>query len=281
MTSGMALADVEEVVSISSGGQDFLGTMSRPDGDASPVVLLMHGFTGKRDELATKHVPAGVFGHTASRLADAGYASLRIDFRGSGESTADLEFAETTFEGQIQDGLAAIDYLKTAENVQGDEIYIIGWSQGGLVASAVAGRSDTPVAVALWNAVSDPQKTFGTLFGAEQMAEGMQAQPEQTVTVTLPWDVDIQLNGSFFDGIEAANPIAEIASYSGPLFVAQGSADTVVYPEGAQSFLEAHDGPETFWQYDMDHVFNIFTNGEALEQMIDQTIIFFEAQNSN
>ena len=145
-----AFAADEETISFLSNGQKVIGTLALPEGEPAPVVLMLHGFTGARDELKTDHVKAGVFARTARRLAEQGFASLRIDFRGSGESVEDISFAETTFEGQIADAIAAIGYLKGSDKVQSDDIYMIGWSQGGLVASAVAGRDGGLDAVALW-----------------------------------------------------------------------------------------------------------------------------------
>ena len=50
---GMAFAaPAEERVELMSGGQPFIGTLATPEGEPAPVVLLLHGFTGSRDELA-------------------------------------------------------------------------------------------------------------------------------------------------------------------------------------------------------------------------------------
>ncbi len=266
---------IETRVAFTSAGQEVVGTLAVPAGDPAPVALLLHGFTGSRNELTSDFVKRGVFGYTADQLAKAGFASLRIDFRGSGESTADMSFAETTFEGQVADGMAAVDYLKSLDSIQTDEIHIIGWSQGGLVATAVAGRSDSADAVALWAAVADAQATFGGILGDEVMSAGMQAAPDQSVEVTLPWGPEISLNGAFFDGIETFDPLSEIKAYDGPLFVAQGTKDTTVLPQSADALIAAHEGPEKMWKADMDHVFNVFTTSDALDTLIEQTVSFF------
>ena len=276
-TASVACADGrQEVVTLMSGGQEVVGTLMRPDGAPAPVVLMLHGFTGTRDELASDHVPAGVFGHTAAKLADAGYASLRIDFRGSGESLADLTFADTTFEGQIADGLAALAYLATSAAVQGEKIYVIGWSQGGLVASAVAGRSGTPRAVALWNAVGTPMQTFSDLLGTEAVEAAIAAEADATLGFTLPWGAELDLKGAFFDQVATFDPMAEIAAYPGPLLVAQGDKDTAVLPENGPKYIEAHTGTERLWAADMDHVFNIFGESTTLDALIGETIAFFD-----
>lgn len=280
LMAGAAQADPHEtVVTLKSDGQDMIATLTRPAGDPAPVVLMLHGFTGSRDELVIPSTGQGIFRHTAARLAQQGFASLRIDFRGSGESTADFTYEQTTFEGQITDALAAVDYLNGLDTVDGGDIYLIGWSQGGLVASAVAGRSDQLDAVALWQAVGDVDGTYGGILGAETLARGKAAAADETLTATLPWGAEIQLNGAFFDGIETIDPMAEIASYDGPLFITQGMTDTTVLPQSAAAFIDAHDGAEQMWTAEMDHVFNAFATTDTLDQMIDATAAFFAAHD--
>lgn len=273
----LATHAAEEVIAIPSQGGDIVGTLALPDGDPAPVVLLLHGFTGSRNELPTESVPEGVFARTAARLLDAGYASLRIDFRGSGESLADLTFADTTFEGQTADALAALDYLAAYDGVASDDIYVIGWSQGGLVATAAAGRSDMPDAVALWAAVATPPATYAGILGAEFVDAAIAGEADTLHAVTLPWGAEIELKGAFFDDIATFDPTAEIADYAGPLFVAQGSLDETVPPASADVLIAAHEGPEELWVAEMDHVFNAFTTDETLEAMIAATIAFFDA----
>jgi uncharacterized protein len=270
----------EERVELQSEGQTFIGTLALPDGDPAPVVLLLHGFTGSRDELPIPNTEDGVFSRTARLLAESGYASLRIDFRGSGESTADITYEATTFEGQVADALAAVEYLQSLDRVDGGDVFIIGWSQGGLVASAVAGRSGVLDAAALWQAVGDPEVTYGGLLGAESMAAGMAAASDESITVTLPWGMDLDLNGAFFDGVETFDPVAEIAAYEGPLFVTKGMLDTTVLPEASDAFIAAHEGPQELWTAEMDHVFNVFTTTETLDEMVAATVAFFDAHRN-
>lgn len=273
-TGALAQVPAEEVITISSQGQNMVGTLVLPEGEPAPVVLLFHGFTGSRDELLIPGADEGIYTRTARQLAEAGYASLRVDFIGSGES--DGEWADTTFEGQISDGLAALKYLKTEPRVLNDDIFIIGWSQGGLVASAVAGRSDEPDAIALWAAVADPLSTFKTFLGDDVVEAGL-ATGETPLTFTLPWGAETALKQGYFEQLSQVDPQAEIASYVGPVFVAQGSADTVVPPESADLLIAAHEGPEELWVREMDHAFNAMTETATLDEMILATIAFFDA----
>ena len=278
LISGSAAADMTEVdVTIVSQGQNMIGTLTLPDGDPAAVVLLFHGFTGSRDELAIPGTEDGVFSRTARLLADAGYASLRVDFIGSGDSDGD--FADTTFEGQVADGLAAVDFAQADDRVDGDNLMIIGWSQGGLVATAVAGRSDIPDAVALWAAVADPVVTFAGILGADAVTAGM-FTGDTPQMITLPWGAEIGLKQGFFEQLSSFEPTDEIASYAGPIFVTQGNLDATVAPPSADMLLEAHEGVETKYVRDMDHVFNVFTETATLDQLVGATIAFFQASGS-
>ncbi|MGB8811710.1 MAG: alpha/beta fold hydrolase [Paracoccaceae bacterium] len=271
----LAAQSAEEVITFDTAGGKIVGTLSLPEGGPAPVVLLFHGFTGTRNELAVATTQEGVFSRTARLLADAGYASLRIDFRGSGES--DGAFADTTFEGQIADGLKAVEVMTADPRVKGADLAIIGWSQGGLVATAVAGRSGIPDAVALWAAVVTPKETFSGLLGAETVEKGL-TTGDTPLSITLPWGAVIELKQGFFDGFATLDPLKEIAAYRGPLFVAQGTKDTTVAPISADKLIDAHEGTEQRFSAEMDHVFNAFTGPQTLDEMVGKTIGFFDAQ---
>lgn len=266
-------AQSEETVTIDTDLGPVIGTLETPAGDPAPVVLLFHGFSGVRDELPVANTDEGVFSRTARLLAEQGIASLRIDFRGSGESPG--AFADTTFEGQVADGLAALDWLEANPAVDGQRLAVIGWSQGGLVATAVAGRSDKPDALVLWAAVANPEESFGGIVGAETIAKGLEAG-DAALPVTLPWGAVVELKRGFFEGVTTFDPPAELASYAGPLFIAHGTKDTTVLPAAVDTFLAAHEGEESKWVAEMDHVFNVFTGPETLDQMVGETVAFLK-----
>ena len=180
----LAAAATEETVRFPVEEQTVVGTLSLPDGPPAPVVLLFHGFTGTRDELPVAGTTEGVFSRTERLLREAGLASLRIDFRDSGESDGAFEF--TTYERQVADGLAALDWLATEPRVAGHRTAIIGWSQGGLVAAGVAGRSGAPAALVLWAAVADPEPTFAGLLGEDAVEQGLALADDEALRITLP-----------------------------------------------------------------------------------------------
>ncbi|MEZ2221661.1 alpha/beta hydrolase family protein [Rhizobium sp. RCC_161_2] len=256
----------ETKVSFSVDGQKVIGTLATIDSNPkAPVVVMFHGFSGSRDELPIKDTKDGVFSRSARLLAESGYASLRIDFRGSGES--DGKWADTTFSGQIKDGIAAVDWLTASDKVDGSRISILGWSQGGLVGAHVARARPEVKSVTLWAPVVTPLYTYGNLLGAENVAKGLTSPPDTEITARLPWGVDTTLKASFFKEMPTTSPIAAIAHYPGPLQVIVGSKDTTVTPQPAsgQVLLDYHDGEERLDVFDMDHVFNAFTGPQTID----------------
>lgn len=267
---------VEETITFENQGQTIVGTLALPDGGDSPypVVLLFHGFKGERDELPIVGVDEGMYTRTARALAGQGYASLRLDFRGSGESEGD--WADTTFQGQISDAIAALGYLETLDEIDSGRIGIIGLSQGGLVAAVTAQdpRVDT---VVLWSAVANPPLSYTGILGPEVMAEGLVTEGE--LSVTLPWGEETSMRRPFFEDIYNIDPIAEISDYTGPLMVVGGERDTTVapMPYAAEIYTTYHEGPEMLVMVDGDHVFDVLATGpEVLDEVITWSLAWLQ-----
>lgn len=257
---------IEAVVNIDHMGQNIVGTLATPDGEGPfPIVLLFHGFTGARDELPVVNTEDdSMYRRAARHLAERGYASLRIDFRGSGESDGDWE--DTTFSGQISDALAALEYASGLEGVDGGRVGLLGLSQGGLVAAgAAAAAADQVDTVILWSPVSSPPTSFTILLGMEWITAGLQSGGE-AVTGALPWGAEIALRTGFFEEIFTVDPVAELAAYGGPVQVVVGSRDDTVWPQpqAGQVYLNYHEGMEQLVVLDGDHIFDVLATGPAV-----------------
>jgi dienelactone hydrolase len=268
----------ESTVKIARGDETIVGTLALPKGvEKPPVVLLLHGFTGKRDELEITGTKEGVYSRTARLLAERGLASLRIDFVGSGESSGKWE--DTTTFSQIADAVAAFDWLKKQDNVDASKIHVIGWSLGGLVASHLAAARPVDTAT-LWAPVANPAFSFGVVLGQEAVNKAMASKdPNELIEGTLPWGAKTSLKVPFFKSLFATDPVAAIAQYDGPLLVIVGTKDTVVTPQPAagQLFLNYHTGEEGLMVLETDHGFDAFTGPATLDEMVGATLSFIEA----
>ena len=84
--AALLCADMETPVVFDSKGQQIVGMLHVPNGRGRfPGALLLHGFTG------TKTESHRMFVKLSRRLAEHGIASLRFDFRGSGDSAGEFE----------------------------------------------------------------------------------------------------------------------------------------------------------------------------------------------
>ena len=118
------------------------GTLSLPTGDRPfPAVVLISG-TGHntRDEDVWGHK---VFLVLADTLTRNGFAVLRYDKRGVGRSSGNYDAATTV--DFTSDAEAAVGWLKTQSHIDARRIGVLGHSEGGIIAPAVA-TSDKGVA---------------------------------------------------------------------------------------------------------------------------------------
>ena len=266
----------EITISFQVDGQTVVGTLELPSTTGrAPVILMLHGFKGSRDELMIPSLKEGIFKRAADAWADRGLASLRIDFRGGGASGG--AFEDTTISGQVKDALAAIDFLQTEKSVDPRRMALVGWSQGGAVAETIAGRTSHPIrAVTLWNPMSSPAAVAEAIFGVETVKVGVQGG-SAPITVRLPWGGQTMLKPAYFEDLYRLDPVAEFARYSGPAFVAVGTTDTVIYPQpdSGKTLLAYHHGQSELWVRPMDHAFNVFQETRTLDALIAATGNFF------
>lgn len=119
-------------------GNTLAGTFTYPksEGPFPAVILITGSGPQNRNEELLGHKPFLVLSDYLTRQ---GIAVLRFDDRGIGKSTGD--FSSATSEDFATDVLAGVEYLKTRNEVNKDEIGLIGHSEGGLIAPMVAVKS--------------------------------------------------------------------------------------------------------------------------------------------
>ncbi len=263
-------------------GQTVIATLCLPENQTpAPAVLLLHGFTGSRHEMAIAGTAEGVFSRTARLLAQAGFASLRIDFRGSGDSEGLWE--DTTFSGQTTDAVAGFDWLSACPGIDRTQISILGWSQGGLVACHVARLRPQVKSLVLWAPVVNPMLTFSHLLGSDRVLQAL-GQPAKTlITAPLPWGGETTLRASCLHEIPLTDPVAALVSYRGPVQVIVGLHDEAVFPQPASGkiLLAYHQGPHRLDIFGMDHSFGCSFGPKTLDgKMLPATLEWLQQWGS-
>jgi len=135
------------------------GTLTMPDGVEGqvPAVILITGSGAQnRDEELMGHKPFKVI---AEYLSARGYAVLRCDDRGVGESTGDMAHATTL--DFAQDVEYQLDYLlMKPELFDPRRIFLFGHSEGATVAAIVASRRKEVAGVAMLGGAGADGKTI-------------------------------------------------------------------------------------------------------------------------
>ena len=270
-----AASATEQAVNFMVNGMKVVGTLNLPDGvKKPPVVLLLHSFGGSQDEMKIPAVNEGIFARTARVWAKQGIASLRIDYRFTGASDGD--FADSTLDAHTADGLAALDFLAGTDRIDTKRMALVGWSMGGAVATAVAARTKHKLdAVALWNPAPNMAAALPLLWGADKIKEGL-SSGDKPVAFTMPTGAEIKLKSGFFKSLLTLVPAAELVRYKGPLFVAVGTTDDIVFPQPdiGQSLIKYHHGQGELFVRPMDHFFNVSKDEKQIDELISVTGAF-------
>jgi pimeloyl-ACP methyl ester carboxylesterase len=113
------------------------GTLTYPQGkDSFPIVILIPGSGNTNRDGSDNEIHRPLF-EIADYLTRNGFAVLRCDKRGVGESEGVLD-SNTTLADLVSDVKASINFLNNNKIIDKNQIGLIGHSNGGLVAAKVA-----------------------------------------------------------------------------------------------------------------------------------------------
>lgn len=127
-----------EQVRIRSGGIDLAGTLTLPRrGGPHPAVLLLPG-SGQtdRDDNA-RRLAINLFPPIVAALDERGLSTLRYDKRGVGASPGD--HWSVGFDDLLADAAAAVSWLRDRSEVDPARTFVLGHSEGALLATRLAG----------------------------------------------------------------------------------------------------------------------------------------------
>lgn len=205
----------ETPVVFNNRGQQIVGmwhSASAQSGASVPAVVFCHGFGGNKSE------GQRIFVDTARALSKSGIASLRIDFRGSGDSEGD--FSQTTVSGQIDDAVAALAFCKAQAEIDSQRIALLGLSLGGLVTVLSTVCAPQLSAILLWNPVADAVAVAQRRMSPENNAQLTQSG----IADYRGWAVGLP----FLKELPNFKPHAALQQFQNPVGILLGDADESV-----------------------------------------------------
>jgi hypothetical protein len=208
----------EEVTFKSKDGTQLSGWFVPAKGVAKGTVIHFHG----NAQNMTAH-----FGFV-SWLPTEGFNLFVFDYRGYGKSAG-----KPNRKGVFEDSLAAIDYVRSRNDIQKDKLLILGQSLGGTQAiSAVGGGNRQGVRAVV------VESTF--LSYRSIVRDKIGAMPLLSLLKT---PLSYLLIGDELSSIEYVEKIAPI-----PLLLVHGTADDVIPYHHGTSLLERAMQPKEFWR---------------------------------
>ncbi len=226
----------ERVTFEGASGATLAGRIERPAGEPVAWALFAHCFTCSKDLKSIRAI--------SRALADRGFAVLRFDFTGLGESEGD--FADSDFSSNVADLVAAADWL--AAEHQAPQL-LVGHSLGGAATVVAAGRIESAAAIATIGAPSETAHLRETL-----LAEAPELEDTDEAEVVLAGR-SFRIQRRLLDDL-AEDRVREAAGSLGrPLIVFHAPADEIVGIEHAERLFGAAAQPKSMVALDgADHL---------------------------
>ncbi|HKI98882.1 MAG TPA: alpha/beta fold hydrolase [bacterium] len=217
-------------------GELLAARLDKPQGRPRAYALFAHCFTCSKDTLAAARI--------SSALAEQGIAVLRFDFTGLGGSEGD--FANTNFSSNVDDLVAAAEYLKT--NYDPPQI-LVGHSLGGAAVLRAAARVPEAAAVATIGAPCDPEHVARQI---EDRRAEIEERGEAEVTLG---GRTFTVSRQFLEDIATQPMQASIGKLRKALLVMHSPFDEVVGIDNATRIFVAAKHPKSFVSLDhADHL---------------------------
>ena len=219
---------------------DLPGTLAMPKAPSAsvPAVVLVHGSgPHDRDETIGPNRP---FLDIARGLATQGIAVLRYEKRTKARPQDFASGKYTMDEETTDDAVAAVSALRTAPGIDPGKVFVLGHSQGAMLAPRIAQRSTQVAGLVLFAA---PARSLLTilpeqnryLLGADG---GIDAQEQQFLdeldrkiasvrgqAEVAAKDTPLGLPAHYWRTFEKVDPVADAKSLALPILLLQGGRD--------------------------------------------------------
>ena len=262
----------ETDVSIAAGEGALAGTLTTPNGEGPfPAALLIAG-SGPLDRDGNhKRLPLSLSKDLARVLNDAGWASLRFDKRGIGESTGD--YMSTGFYDELADATAALKWLGSHPNIT--DAVAVGHSAGALYAAEMSTHEDAAAGAVLlaytiktgeetliWQAgeigesvprwIKGLLKVFGTSIEKQQSKALTKLKNTSKDVVRIQGQ---RINAKWMREFLAYDPEPVLRMTTSPLLAITGSKDVQVDPADIDLIAKiAGDHATAMVINDVDHL---------------------------
>ena len=227
-----------------TGGHDLAGTLTLPTartGRVPAVVTITGSGPQDRDEYIPLVPGYRPFRQLADTLGRHGIAVLRYDDRGTGESGG--TFAGSTSADFASDVASAVRWLRARPEIDPARIFLVGHSEGGLIAPMVAADDPRLAGIVL---LAGPARNgldiikFQQRFAIEHDSSlTSAARRDSAITAANTAVNDMARQDKWMAFFFTYDPIPTAKRVKVPTFIVQGGTDQQVTPEQADMLAAA------------------------------------------
>ena len=201
-------------------GYTLRGFLSEPDKKYDTVCVMLHGFTGHKNENNF------MFKDLSRYIVEAGVATVRFDYRGSGDS--DGYFTDQNFDTVLKDAEAMYQFGKNLPGVK--HLILLGFSMGGATASMLSVKHNGEISkLILMSPAGNMAELTENIFAMNK--------------VVAPEYVDMggyYISKEFYYSFMNKDLYRGIPDYLGPVLITQGLADQAVNPKYTHKYFNLY-----------------------------------------
>lgn len=234
----------EHVKVPATGGHQLAATLTMPQGATGrvPAVVTISGSGGQdRDEYIPLVPGFRPFRQVADTLGRRGIAVLRFDDRGIGESGG--SFVGSTSADFAEDVRSLVRWLRARPDIDPDRIFLLGHSEGGLIAPMVAAGDARLAGIVLM--AGPAQKGRDVLRYQQRFAVAgdsslrTQAQRDSAMRVIEAQTDTLGMRDKWMGFFFTHDPLATARRVKVPVLIAQGATDRQVTADQAETLAAA------------------------------------------
>ncbi len=278
---------VKDIVIAGANGKPMgLDIFYNSDEITKPVVIYAHGFNGFKDW--------GNFDLVAKIFADHGFTFIKFNFSHNGTTPdnptefTDLHaFAENNYSKQLSDLALVIDWICDAKNphrafIDEDNIYLIGHSLGGGIATLFAAEDTRIKKLVTWAAVAECKTPWSNWPAHRiEMWQDVGVQYYTNTRTNQQMPMNYQLYEDYENNKERLDIKKAMCSLTIPVLICHGSLDLSVPIEAAYELKDANPAAalfelETNHVFDRQHPWIMTFLPEAMELLVGKTIAFLK-----
>ncbi len=229
--------------------------------NAAVLILAGSGPVDRNGNLADAHNDS--LKRLAHDLADLGIGSLRVDKRGVGQSrAAGLREEDLRFDTYVADAVEWLRVLHARRDT--GEIFILGHSEGALIATMAAQRADVAGLMLIAGAGEPAGRVLARQLSAAGAPSELQDESKR-ISESLERGIRVasirpELMSLYRQSVQPylmswlpLDPAAELARVKHPVLIVQGTTDLQVTAENAELLASAQPGAKLVMIDGMNH----------------------------